>query len=181
MRIHGRIWTIGLAMALVFLAAAAASKRRRDPAPVTKLSKGEAASSTVGQVSGVEKPEEPVESPTVRPASRVEELRAVSPSGPEGTLSGHVTSPEGPLPGALVKVEWVAAVRPAPEEALRLKRGGARRDREGVWWWTVQAATDEAGFFSIDGLPAGELRVRAGGQVQTVRAGQAVQLRTGSF
>jgi len=90
-------------------------------------------------------------------------------------------SQPGPLSGALVKVEWVAAVRPSAEEALRLKRGGARRDREGVWWWSVGAATDEAGFFSIDGLPGVELRVRAGGQVQKVRAGQAVQLRTGSF
>jgi hypothetical protein len=181
MRIHGRLWTIGLAMALVLIAAGAASKRHRDPSPALKPPAAKPASSTVDRVSGSEKREAPVEPPSAAPAPRVEEPRAVSPSGPEGTLSGHVTSPEGPLSGALVKVEWVAAVRPTPEEALRLRRGGARRDREGVWWWTVQAATDEAGFFSIDGLPAVELRVRAGGQVQTVRAGQAVQLRTGSF
>lgn len=170
---------MGLAMAVVLLAAGAAANRRREPGPTSKPLRAEPASPPIRTLSASEKPDPAAEPAPIPVAPEV--VRAVVDSGPAGSLSGQVTSPEGPVSGALVKVEWIAAVHPAAEEALRLKRGGARRDRDGVWWWTVRAATDEAGFFSIDGLPAVELRVRAGGQVQSVRAGQSILLRTGSF
>ena len=180
MRIQGRAWTIGLTIALVLLAAGAAANRRREPRPVSKPPRAEITSTPIGSVSVSEQPE-PKAEPTPIPAPPlVDGVREVD-TNPGGSLSGQVTSPEGPLSGALVKVEWVAAVRPTPEEALRLRRGGARRDRSGVWWWTVRAATDEAGFFSIDGLPALPLKVSAGGQEQNVRPGQSILLRTGSF
>src|SRR6185503_589414 len=106
--------------------------------------------------------------------------READETGGEGSLTGQVLAPEGPMIGGLVNVEWVMAFRPTPEEARKLRRGGARRDRDGVWWGKARAVTDESGFFSVDGLPAVQLKVSAGGKVQSARPGQTVLMRTGN-
>jgi hypothetical protein len=74
----------------------------------------------------------------------------------------------------------VAAIRPEAGEAAKLKRGGLRRDRDGVWWSRARAVTDEGGYFSVEGLPSVPLRIHAGGRTQDARTGMSVQLRTGS-
>jgi len=96
----------------------------------------------------------------------------------EGTLSGQVVSSEGPLANLTVRVEWVLALQPDHEEIVRLKRIGARRDKDGSWWAKALALTDESGCFQIDGLPAVPLRVHAGSTTQQAQVGGYAQIRT---
>jgi len=96
----------------------------------------------------------------------------------EGTLSGQVLSPEGPLANLTVRVEWVLALQPDREEIVRLKRAGARRDKDGAWWAKALAMTDESGFFQIEGLPAVPLRVHAGSTTQQAQVGGTALIRT---
>ena len=74
----------------------------------------------------------------------------------------------------------VAAFHPGAEDLARLKRGGARRDRDGVWWSRANAVTDEAGRFFVDGLPSVQMRVHAGGRTEITQPGSAVLIRTGN-
>jgi len=96
----------------------------------------------------------------------------------EWTLTGQVVTTQGPVAGLLVKAEWVMAFHPNAEETAMLKRGGARRDKDGVWWGKAVASTNESGFFSMEGLPAVQLRVSSGRQFQIAQPGGTVQLRT---
>lgn len=96
----------------------------------------------------------------------------------EGSLSGQVMSPEGPLAGFSVSIEWVLARRPDRDEAAKLKRGGARRDRDGTWWGRAVATTDDSGCFTVEGLPAVPLRVHAGSAVQQAQVGTFARLQT---
>ena len=96
----------------------------------------------------------------------------------EGTLSGQVVSSEGPIANMTVRVEWVLALQPDREEIARLKRAGARRDKDGAWWAKALAMTDESGCFQIEGLPAVPLRVHAGSTTQQAQVGGYAQIRT---
>jgi len=143
-------------------------------------------------------PGEPEELPTPRSPAPVAADPAPPPSSParssawnegyreagespgEGTLTGQVVTPDGPGAGRLVKAEWVMAFQPKPEDVARLKRAGAIRDRNGVWWGRRTAGTDDGGYFSIEGLPAVQLRITAGRDVQTARPGGSVVLRAGN-
>jgi len=180
MTIHGPRWTAALALTLVAIAIGAAWSRPRGTGPRPAPTRTPAPATPAASI--VETTEEApavVETPAAAP-NRLEGFRAAKEAPSPAPLSGHVVTSEGPLTNAVVKVEWVAAIRPDREEALRLKRGGARRDREGVWWWKALAVTDDAGFFSLDGLPAVQLRITAAGQVQTAQPGQAILVRAGN-
>ena len=96
----------------------------------------------------------------------------------EGTLSGQVVSPEGPLTNMTVRVEWVLALQPDHAEIAKLKRAGARRDKDGAWWARTLAMTDETGCFHIEGLPAVPLRLHAGNTTQQAQVGAFTQIRT---
>jgi hypothetical protein len=178
-------WTSGLLLGACLLMAVAARTRGSHETPVR---------SRPVEVRPAPPPEDPAEiapapppppkeSPAPGPvpaAAWANGYREAGETGGEGTLTGHVLTPEGPMAGGLVNVEWVMAFRPTSEEARRLRLGGARRDRDGVWWGKMRAVTDEAGFFSVDGLPTVQLKVSAGGRAQSARVGQNVLLRTGN-
>jgi len=115
-----------------------------------------------------------------RSSAWTEGYREAKESTWEGSICGTVVTPEGPGAGVLVKVEWVLAFKPDAQEAARLRRGGARRDRDGVWWARAVGVTDESGFFTIDGVPGVPVRVGAGRRFQMARAGTAIYLRTGN-
>jgi hypothetical protein len=178
MRKTSLVWTVGLLLALGLLAGIAAwmrggaeeaTRRRSAAVAATTPDPGE-----VPTVASAE-PEPPAEAP-----SRLQEFQEAGTALWEAALSGQVLTPQGPQEGMLVKVEWVAAFHPGVEEAVRLKRAGARRDREGVWWWRANAVTDGGGYFSVEGLPAVPLKVRAGGRTQIAHPGSSVLLRTGN-
>jgi hypothetical protein len=96
----------------------------------------------------------------------------------EGAVSGQVLSSEGPLANFTVQAEWLLELKPDRDEAARLKRAGARRDRDGAWWARALAETDESGCFRFEGLPAVPVRLRAGSVTQQVQVGGFAQLRT---
>lgn len=116
--------------------------------------------------------------PTERRKARDEGFREAREAAWEGDLSGCVTSPEGPVANLTVRVEWVLAHQPDREEIVRLKRVGARRDKDGTWWARVLASTDETGCFRFEGLPSVPLRLHAGRTTQQVQVGGFAQIRT---
>lgn len=181
MKKEGRRWTTALTLSLIALAIGAAwSRRPGGPEPMLpKPTRRAAASVTAPEIAPLVLPEAPAPLGASAPP-RADGFQEAKEASWEGPLSGQVLAPDGPLRGAMVKVEWVAAFRPGPEEILRLKRGGARRDRDGVWWLKALAVTDDAGCFSLDGLPAVQLKITAAGKIQTARPGQNVLLRTGN-
>src|SRR5438874_1873568 len=95
------------------------------------------------------------------------------------TRGGSSESPGFRKPEAALSVSPVAAFHPGAEDLARLKRGGARRDRDGVWWSRANAVTDEAGRFFVDGLPSVQMRVHAGGRTEITQPGSSVLIRTG--
>lgn len=115
---------------------------------------------------------------SVRTPARDAGFRESKEATSEWTLTGQVVTTQGAVAGLLVKAEWVMAFHPDAEETARLKRGGARRDKDGVWWGKAVASTDESGFFSMEGLPAVQLRVSSGRQFQIAPPGGTVRLTT---
>jgi hypothetical protein len=177
-------WTSGLLLGACLLTALAARTRGRDGGPVPRRpAEARPAPPPEEPQEVAPLPPPPQESSAPRPvpaAAWANGYREAGEAGGEGTLMGQVLTPEGPMVGGLVNVEWVMAFRPTSEEARRLRLGGARRDRDGVWWGRIRAVTDESGFFSVDGVPAVQVKVSAGGRAQSARPGQNVLLRTGN-
>ena len=96
----------------------------------------------------------------------------------EGTLTGQVLSPDGPIANLAVRAEWLLALRPDRDEIARLKRAGARRDRDGAWWAGMLASTDEDGCFRFENVPAVPVRLRAGAVTRRAEVGGFTELRT---
>jgi hypothetical protein len=166
-------WTFGVVVGFAALVAAAGWIRTPDPvAPPSKP--------PPRSIREDDPPSTPEALAPGGPAAWTEGYREAKESTWEGSITGTVVTPGGPRAGVLVKAEWVAAFNPDSQEAARLRRGGFRRDRDGVWWAKAVGVTDESGFFTIDGLPGVPLRVSAGRRFQMARAGTAIYLRTGN-
>lgn len=121
-------------------------------------------------------PADPV--PVIRRKARDEGYREAREASGEGALAGQVISSEGPIANIAVRVEWVLALEPGRGEIARLKRAGARRDPDGVWWARALVQTDESGCFLFEGLPAVPLRLHAGSTTQQVQVGGFARIRT---
>lgn len=174
-------WTLPLMAAVTILAVAGAAFRggaEPEEKPVRKAPALRAAHRGIETREEVAAPVEPAAAPAERRKPRDEGYREAREATWEGALSGQVVSPEGPLAGFTVRVEWLLARQPDREEAARLKRGGARRDRDGTWWASATASTDESGCFTVEGLPAVPLRVHAGSTVQQAQVGTFARLAT---
>jgi len=120
-------------------------------------------------------PVEPL--PAARAAPPSEGYREAREASWEGSLSGQVMSSGGPVAGLVVRVEWMLARNPDRDDITRMKRIGARRERDGSWWAKALATTDDAGCFTLDGLPAVPLRIHAGNVVQQGQVGAFAQIR----
>lgn len=170
-------WTLILAGPLAVLAAAALRGGSEETAGPAKSR----FSSTDPGATAATEPQASAEASTPpsqeRRSARVEGYREAREAFWEGSVSGRVVSAEGPVANYAVRVEWVLAHQPDRGETARLKRAGARRDRDGTWWARAMALTDESGGFLVEGLPAVPLRVRAGGVIETAQVGGFVQLR----
>jgi hypothetical protein len=151
------------------------------PAAIVKTSYSGTSTADVDVVTAPPAPiiaPEPPRVPVERRKARDEGYREAREASWEGELSGCVTSSEGPLANLTVRVEWVLSHQPDREEIARLKRVGARRDKDGTWWARVLALTDEAGCFRFEGLPAVPLRLHAGSTTQQAQVGGFAQVRT---
>jgi len=173
----------GLTLAAFFFRAG--SVEEAAPKRVPPAAAGEVRSADLEAIPAVEtaaaRPDEPAPRAVARAlhrTAREEGYREAKEATWEGTLSGQVLSPEGPVANMTVRVEWVLALEPDREEIARLKRAGARRDKDGAWWAKAFAMTDESGCFQIDGLPAVPLRVHAGNTTLQAQLGGIAQIRT---
>jgi hypothetical protein len=179
-------WTLILAGPLAVLAAAAL-RGRSEEAPAPPKAKAPVIATYSGTTEATTAPDAvvPVETPLAAPTptlpverrkARDEGYREAREASWEGSLSGRVVSAGGPVANFAVRVEWVLAHQPDPAEVTRLKRVGARRDRDGTWWARSMAMTDESGGFLVEGLPAVPLRVHAGNVTQMAQVGGFTQL-----
>lgn len=181
-------WTSGLLLASGVLVGVAVWTRGGDEAPIRPRPRAEVrreppppAPKEIEIARVPDPPRQEAAAPgPLPPAAWADGYREAGEEGGEGLLMGQVFTSEGPLIGGLVNVEWVMAFRPTPDQARKLRRGGARRDRDGVWWGKARAVTDESGFFSVEGLPPVQLKVSAAGKALSARPGQTVLLRAGN-
>lgn len=186
---------MGLVLALSLLGSAVVGLRGRSPEearPSPARRKASSESLSEPEVTTAVLPAEPERagSPPVAPQPDPPEGRRTAwdqgfresrSAGWEGSLTGQVLSPQGPVSGVRVMIEWVAAFKPPADESLRLKRGRSRPDRDGTWWSKAETVTDERGYFSIDGVPGVQVRVKAGGRTVTAQPGAVVVLRLDEF
>jgi hypothetical protein len=178
-------WTATLALVLGVLAIAAGRARSGTPAdepkavpkpkPAAGYAPALAAEPTTADVPEVPALE-PAPSP-VRFSAREDGYREAKEGVSEGSLSGRVVCSGGPIPGVGVRAEWVMAYAPDRSEIQRLKRIGARRDRDGTWWARAVAVTDDGGGFRFEGLPAVPLRLRVGSSIQKSQVGEYATIR----
>jgi len=178
-------WTATLALVLGVLAFAAGRARSGAPAEQTKLVPKPApaagyAPAPVAEPTAVDLPEVLLPEsapPAIRLSAREEGYRQAKEGIGEGGLSGRVVSPGGPVPGIGVRAEWLMAIAPDRAEIQRLKRSGARRDRDGTWWARAVAVTDDSGGFRFEGLPAVPLRLRVGSSILKSQIGEYATIR----
>jgi hypothetical protein len=181
-------WTATLSLVLGVLAIAAGLARRGAPAeepkgrPKTESTSAYAPTPAAKPMTAevLEVPADPApesEPAAIRLTAREEGYREAKEGIGEGGLSGQVVCPGGPVPGIGVRAEWVMAVAPDRGEIQRLKRIGARRDRDGTWWARAVAVTDDSGGFRFEGLPAVPLRLRVGSSIQKSQIGEYATIR----
>jgi hypothetical protein len=178
-------WTATLALVLGVLAIAAGLARSGAPAEEPKVRpKPEPAAGytavPVAEPAAADLPEVPVlESapPAIRLSAREEGYWEAKEGIGEGGLSGQVVSSGGPVPGIGVRAEWLMSTAPDRAEVQWLKRGGARRERDGTWWARAVAVTDDSGGFRFEGLPAVPLRLRVGSSIQKSQIGEYATIR----
>lgn len=191
-RFRGR-WMLGLTLALSLLGSAVVGWRSRGPDPKDREQRRLPALPPQAAQEDVEDdtttlpavPERtgppPAQTDSGPPEGRRSAweagFREARSAGWEGSISGLVVSPAGPAAGVKVTIEWVAAFRPDPTEAARLRRGRGKPDRDGVWWSKTATTTDEQGCFSLDGIPGVQVRVKVGGRTVIGQPGGAVQVR----
>ena len=178
-------WTATLALVLGVLAIAAGWARSGAPAeepkvvskpkPATGYTPAPVVEPTITEVPKV--PTTESAPPAIRLTAREEGYREAKEGIGEGGLSGQVLSSGGPVPGIGVRAEWLMAVAPDRAEIQRLKRSGARRDRDGSWWARAVAVTDDSGGFRFEGLPAVPLRLRVGSATLKSQIGEYATIR----
>jgi hypothetical protein len=189
MKSSGVRWTLALMAALSALAIAGAAyrsgeeekeppARKAPPPPVRSYGGVEIREETPAVVPETPPPPAPPPRPVEPRAPRNDGYREAREASYEGTLSGQVVTPEGPATGMTVRVEWMLAQQPARDEIVKLKRIGARRERDGSWWAHAMASTDESGCFTLEGLPAVPLRIHAGSTVQQAQVGSFARIST---
>jgi len=181
-------WTATLALVLGVLAIAAGWARSGAPAeepkvrPKSEPAAGYAPAPPKEPTAAVvpEVPADPTPEsapPSIRLSALEEGYREAKEGIGEGGLSGQVVSQGRPVPGIGVRAEWLMAIAPDRAETQRLKRSGARRDRDGTWWARAVAVTDDSGGFRFEGLPAVPLRLRVGSSILKSQIGEYATIR----